>query len=88
MLMVGRGPRTYRWTMSHAAHQRVPALVTAARIERLRARYAPATPVADGIDRTVTHRGRTVTVLQSATVPRALSRALDALARLASSLSR
>ena len=88
VLTVSRGPRTYRRTLSHAAHQRLLRLVTAARLQRLRARYAPATPVADGIDHALTFRGRTVTVLQGATVPKALSRALAALAELASSLAR
>ena len=88
VLTVSRGPRTYRRTLSHAAHQRLLRLVAGARLAQLRARYAPATPVADGIDHTLTFHGRTVTVLQGATVPKALSRALAALAALASSLSR
>lgn len=88
VLTASRGPRTYRRTLSHAAHQRLLRLVAAARLERLRARYAPATPIADGIDHALTFHGRTVTVLQGATVPKALSRALGALADLASSLQR
>jgi hypothetical protein len=88
VLTVSRGPRTYRRTLSHAAHQRLLRLVTAARLPQLRARYAPATRVADGIDHALTFRGRTVAVLQGASVPKALSRALAALAELASSLQR
>gem|GEM_PF-6770363 len=57
----------------------------AARLDRLRARYAPATPVADGIDRSLTFRGRTVTLAQGATAPKALRRAL---AELAAALAR
>ena len=79
---------TTRRTLSHAAHGRLLALVAAARIEHLRARYRPRTPVADGIDEVLTFHGRTVTVAQDAAAPRALRRALDALARLASDLAR
>jgi hypothetical protein len=88
VLTVSRGPRTYRRTLSHTAHQRLLRRIAAARVEHLRARYAPATRVADGIDRSLTFHGRTVTVLQGAAVPQALSQALAALAELASSLSR
>jgi hypothetical protein len=79
---------TTRRTLSHAAHGRLLRLVAAARIERLRAGYTPRTPVADGIDEVLTFHGRTVTVAQDAAAPRALRRALDALARLASDLAR
>lgn len=78
--------RTYRRTLSRAANRRLRRLVTAAGIERLRARYAPATPVADGIDRSLTFHGRTVTVAQGATPPKALARAIGALADLSSTL--
>jgi hypothetical protein len=73
---------TYRRTLSRARHQRLLRLVRAAHIERLPRRYSPATPVADGISESLTFRGRTVTVEQESNPPKALQRALDALARL------
>jgi hypothetical protein len=80
--------RTFRRTLSGAAHRRLLRIVAAAHVERLRSRYAPRTPVADGIDQALIYRGRTVVVAQDGSPPKPLARALRELAKLASSLQR
>ena len=54
-----------------------------ARFGDLRRRYAPATPVADGVTETVRHRGRAVEVQTGGRPPERLQRVLRRLRRIA-----
>lgn len=77
---------TFQRSLSSKEHRRLVRAVAGAHLERLRRRYAPTKPVADGLERSLTFRGRTVVVADGASWPRGLSRALDALAVLVASM--
>jgi hypothetical protein len=74
-----------RSQLSDRALRTLRRTVRAARFGSLKARYAPRTPVADGLTETVRHGGRTVTVQTGGHPPERLRRLLERMARLLSS---
>lgn len=74
---------TWKRSLSPAALARLVRLVEQAYALELRPTYTFSGTVADGIDMAVTYRGKTVTVETLGSPPPALSKAMDALAKLA-----
>ena len=74
---------TWKRTLSAVTLARILRLVDQAYAHQLRPNYTFSGTVADGIDMTVTYRGKTVKIEMLATPPSELSKALEALSKLA-----
>jgi hypothetical protein len=73
---------TRRFTVSPNQLRALKRELKAARFRSLKRSYGTRFPVFDGISQSVTYRGKTVSVSQSAPIPKRLGRVLHRLARL------